>query len=61
MPLQPGASGELELDLPAPPTAGTWILEADVAHPAAGSLAAGGMAAPPVVIVVGPASADPTP
>jgi hypothetical protein len=61
MPLQPGASGNLELDLPAPPTAGNWILEADVAHPVAGSLAAGGMAAPPIAIVVGPASADPTP
>jgi hypothetical protein len=61
LPLSPGTSSELELDIPAPSTAGAWVLEADVVHPAAGSLAAGGMTATPVSIVVNPPSADPTP
>jgi hypothetical protein len=58
VPLVPGSSMPITLQLAAPATAGPWTLELDVVHPAAGSLASTGMAPPTLAIVVDPASAD---
>jgi len=60
LPLPPGGAAQLALDIAAPPTAGPWTIEADVSHPAAGSLAASGMPSSSFAIAVGPPSADPT-
>jgi hypothetical protein len=56
LPLAPGATARLDLDIVAPPTAGSWELELDVVHPAHGSLAAAGLVPRPTTIDVEPPS-----
>lgn len=58
VPIAPGSSGHLALDLAAPPTAGAWSLQVDVVHPGGWSLAAAGLAPADVIVTVDPPGAE---